>query len=190
MSQDNGLGLDLQTAMLREHVELVHPVAVCVAIRSAGTWRSREPERKATLLFVMDRAKPDLVVAFRNGPSYRNSVVCTSRYRFMRPPRSRNTFGRYFADRSANAQQFAEIAVKALLEDFAHFVVTEPLHDPARKTFGLIGVRIGPVPLRARKAVRTSLVLKRIERGCSGFRISISATFSGSIEEWYWRWYA
>ena len=54
--------------MLGENVELMHPVAIGVAIGGAArTGRGGKAERKTALLFVVNRPQTDFVVAFRNG---------------------------------------------------------------------------------------------------------------------------
>ena len=78
-----------------------------------------------------------------------------------------------------------------MLEYFRNDVVAQPLENFTRQPLGFIRVEIpAPVPLIARNPACTSVMLKRMDLGCSGCMISISATFSGSIEEWYFLWYA
>ncbi len=67
MRKDNRLGFDLQVTVLRQDVELMHPIAERVTIRRASRNRiGDEAERQAALRFVVNRAQADLVVALRH----------------------------------------------------------------------------------------------------------------------------
>lgn len=68
VGEDDGFGFDAQLAMLGKNIELVDPVAKGVAIRSdAGSGSGDEAEGEAALLFIVNRAEADFVVAFGNG---------------------------------------------------------------------------------------------------------------------------
>ena len=74
--------------------------------------------------------------------------------------------------------------MQAAREDIFDAIVQQARHQLAGEPLGLVGVVARrPAPLMARNDGCTVCTLNRIDRGCCGCRISISATRSGSIRE-------
>ena len=67
MRQNDGFRLDPQAPVLLKDVELVHGIAICIAVsRAAGVRRGDNAKRQATLPLVVHGPQAQLVIAFRN----------------------------------------------------------------------------------------------------------------------------